>query len=259
VDALERDALEVLSLVRSVKNSFAPINRIPPEILSLVPDYYDKNGTDRDLITSTHVCRGWREVFISRSSLWTRLDFTNAHKTQTYIQRSKSSLLEIHLEKNQDSAYLDNALSLATPRARRLKSLTIGGDVPLDAIGHFYCRAPLLEKLDISLNRPNTPVLNNALFAGGLSSLRELRLGQIITHLPWNNLANLTKFKLKSCPPGRSFVTRLLNFFECAPLLHTTMLEESIPSPPTLLLVEWCPFHAYVSSLLLQGRQIPFS
>ena len=115
MDALERDALKVLSLVRSVKNSFAPINRIPPEILSLVPDYYDKNGTDRDLATSTHVCRGWREVFIARFSLWTRLDFTNARKTRTYIQRSKSSPLEIHLEKNQDNTYLENARSLATP------------------------------------------------------------------------------------------------------------------------------------------------
>ena len=35
----ERDALDVLRLVRSVKSTFAPINRIPPEVLSLTPGY----------------------------------------------------------------------------------------------------------------------------------------------------------------------------------------------------------------------------
>ena len=57
MNALEQDALEVLSLVRSVKNSFAPVTRIPPEILSDIPDYYDEDDVDQDLITLTHVCR----------------------------------------------------------------------------------------------------------------------------------------------------------------------------------------------------------
>ena len=100
----------MLSLVRSVKNSFAPVNRIPPEILSLTPDYYeydeddvDEDKVDKDLIALTHVCRSWRDVFISRSSLWTRLDFTNVDKTRTYIHRSKSSPLEINLDQHQEN------------------------------------------------------------------------------------------------------------------------------------------------------------
>ena len=67
--SLEQDAMETLRLVRTMLNSFPPINRIPPEILSLIPDYYGEDDTDRNLITSTHVCRRWREVLISRSSL----------------------------------------------------------------------------------------------------------------------------------------------------------------------------------------------
>ena len=35
----ERDALDVLRLVRSVKSTFASINRIPPEVLSFIPGY----------------------------------------------------------------------------------------------------------------------------------------------------------------------------------------------------------------------------
>ena len=46
VDALERDVSEVLKLARSMKDLFAPINRIPPEILSSLPDYYFKDEMD---------------------------------------------------------------------------------------------------------------------------------------------------------------------------------------------------------------------
>ena len=96
---VERDALEVLGLIRFAKNSFAPINRIPPEVLSLIPDCNDStHAADRELIRLTHVCRGWRDTFISRSSLWTKLDFPSVEKTRMYIQRSKSSPLKVCFE-----------------------------------------------------------------------------------------------------------------------------------------------------------------
>ena len=231
MNALEQEALEVLSLIRSVKNSFAPINRIPPEVLSLIPDYCDddEDDADQDLIVFTHVCRGWRNMFISRSSLWTQLDFKNVEKTRTYIQRSKSSSLEVYLEKDEDDTYLDDAFFLVTPHIHRIKSITIVADVLPDAMRYFYCHAPLLEELDIQLNSTYAPVLDCALFNGDLSSLRQLYLGGVITHLPWKNLANLTNFDLRACRPGHDFVTRLLDFFENAPLLRTITLEHSIP------------------------------
>jgi hypothetical protein len=228
VNSLEQDALGVLSLIRSVKNSLAPINRIPPEVLLLIPDYYD-DDTDQGLIALTHVCRGWRDMFISRSSLWTQLDCTNVDKTRTYIQRSKSSPLEIFLEEDEDDTYLDGAFLLVAPHIHRIRSLTIWADAMPDAIGHLYHHAPLLEELDIDLRCARAPVLDSTLFDGDLSSLRELSLSGVITSLPWNNMANLTIFNLKTCRPGRDFVTRLLDFFESAPLLHTIMLEDSIP------------------------------
>ena len=67
-DSLVQDALEILGLARSLKNSFAPVNRISSDVLSL-PDYCDKYKADEFLINSTHVCHGWREMIISRSSL----------------------------------------------------------------------------------------------------------------------------------------------------------------------------------------------
>ena len=227
--ALEQDALEVLSLVRSIKNSFAPANRIPPEILSDIPDYYDEDDVDQDLITLTHVCRSWRDTFTSRSSLWTRLDFTNLDKTHTYIHRSKSSPLEIYLKKHQNNCYLDDAFFPVIPYIHRIKSLIIRARVLPDIIRHFSCHVPLLERLDVNLTCVNAPTFDSALFKGDLSSLHELSLSGYITLIPWNNLANLTTLKLDSYCPGIYSVTLLLNFFERAPLLHTIVLEDAIP------------------------------
>ena len=153
----------------------------------------------------------------------------NVDKTRTYIQRSKSSPLKLYLERDEDSTYLDDAFSLVTPHIHRIKSLTIYADALPDALRYFNHCAPLLEELGIDLTSPRAPVLDSALFRGDLSSLRRLELSGVITHLPWKNLANLTTLILKSCHPGHDFVTRLLDFFENAPLLRKIVLEDSIP------------------------------
>ena len=231
VDAPERDASEVLSLDLSAKNSFAPINRIPTEVLSLIPDHLDedKGDADRDLITLTHVSRGWRSTFVSRSSLWTWLDCMDVEKTCTYIQRSGFFPLEIFLEKDKDGGYLDDAFGLVIPHIHRIKSLTIHTDVLPAAIRYFSCRVPRLEKLDIRLTCTPAPIFDDTLFGPDLSSLRELSLSGVVARLPWKNLANITSFDLKARRPGRNIVSRLLDFFENAPLLHTIKLRDTIP------------------------------
>jgi hypothetical protein len=215
----------VLRLVRFVKNSFAPITRVPLELLSLIPDYYREGYVDRDLITLTHVCRGWRDKFISRSSLWTTFNFTNADKTRTYIQRSQpsSSPYKIHLGKT-----VDDAFPLMTPHLHRLKFLTIrANDLP-SVLTHFRCPTPLLEKLDVKITYDVGSCLDDALFNGDLPLLRELRLHGVYTHFPWKNLANLQVIDLKF-HLGRYRITQILDFLESAPLLHTVSLQYPMP------------------------------
>ena len=92
-----------------MKNTFAPVNRIPPEALSLIPHHCD---TYKELITLTHVCRSWREIFISHASLWTGLYCTIVDQTRVYLERSKLSPLDIALE---EEDFLNNAFILAIP------------------------------------------------------------------------------------------------------------------------------------------------
>jgi len=39
-DDIEQDVLEILHLIRSWRNAVVPISKIPPQILSLVPDFW---------------------------------------------------------------------------------------------------------------------------------------------------------------------------------------------------------------------------
>jgi hypothetical protein len=255
VDALERDALEVLRLIRSVKNSLAPINRVPPEVLSRIPDYYDEDDTDTDKVLTalTHVCRGWRDTFISRASLWTRFDFTNIDKTRTYIERSKSSPLRFYLRRNRvtDESSLVNevindAFSLVIPHICRLKSLTVDVDYHRNVLKHLRCNVPLLDKLDFRVHTVSGPVLDE-LFGGDLSSLHELRLQDVATHFPWKSLANLRVVSLESSFLNYE-ITQILDFLESAPLLHTVLLGCRIPNlsdAPPERMVHLCHLKAF--------------
>ena len=237
MDRLEQDALKVLRLVRSVKNSFAPISRIPPELLFLVTRYLDNDRTDKALIALTHVCRGWREVLTTFSSLWTRLDCANVEKTRVYLKRSKYSPLEVILRKYGVSRYRTDAFQLVIPHISRAGSLTLTGGGSLFQIltTHFSCPIPLLRNLDIDLVLATFPVLNCTLFNGDLSSLCKLRLSGVDPHLPWKNMSKLTSFALQRVPGNKISVTQLLDLFENATFLSEIKLgsaPNSSDAPP---------------------------
>jgi hypothetical protein len=209
-DVLEQDAFEILHLIRLWRNRVAPVNRIPSEILALIPDFWNKyyDGRDRDLVALTHVCRAWREVFISRSSLWTNLDCENKDQARVYLERSKSLPINLSLRLDDRLPFPPSLLQDHPPRYWTTQIPVHRGTAGnlQDIAGHLSRPAPLLEKLSIRgyyhdgshLN----PVLTPALFNGDLSSLRSLRLESVRTKLPWRNMVNLTSLKLFLTSPG---------------------------------------------------------
>jgi hypothetical protein len=223
-------------LVRSMKNNFAPINRIPGAVLSLLPNHWEHQYMDanKDFVTLTHVCRRWREIFTSHPSFWTRLDFTNVDKTRAYIERSRSLPLEATICDTKAETSLEEALLLAIPHVRRFKSLTIVGtsDPLRNLTKHLTLPASFLKELIIEFNGTPAPSLDSKLFGGDLSSIRTLSLGGTITNLPWRKLYNLTTFKFRRAPESVITVTQLLNFLENAPQLTDITLHDG--STPTL-------------------------
>ena len=214
-----------------MKNDFAPINKIPSEVFLLIPEYWESDDEDEDLITMTHVCRGWREILIARSSLWTRLFCANTDKTRFYIERSKVSPLCLSLYKSRVTTYLESAFILVVPHISRLKSLTIEGEweIVQNLTPHLSCPIPLLRELAIEIFRDPAPVLEGTLFNGDLSSLRSLTLDGVTTNLPWRNMSKLTTFKLSFSPEEEPSTTQLLDFFEDAYCLRDITLHHSIP------------------------------
>jgi hypothetical protein len=221
-----------------VKNTLTLVNKIPQEILVLIPDYWEDGGRDQGLIKLTHVCRSWRAIFTSCPSLWTRLDCTNVDKTRIYIERSKPLPLALYLEEINDTFYQEEALLLTVPHIDRLKTMSVSGEsiqIIADLTKHFSCHAPLLDKLKLSLVYDEAPDLPNLLFNGDLSSLRELELAGVITSLPWRDVSNLTTFSLCHVPEDRTLLTQLLDFFESAPNLRHIHLHDSIPGSSDVL------------------------
>ena len=191
---------------------------------------------DKDLIALTHVCRAWREIFISCSSLWTNFDCTNADKTRVYLERSKSSPINLWLDGSNALSPSNPFLQVIPHSVPRLKSLSVvGGPESLqDITAHLSRQAPLLMRLDMdggSLSDPDrNPMLTTTLFDGNLSSLRELRLQSVRTKLPWRNMVNLTSFTLCHTSPGDLTITQLLDFFESAPRLRNIKLDSATPA-----------------------------
>ena len=216
-----------------MKNNLAPVNRIPPEVFSTIPDYWaDEDAADEHLIAATHVCRGWRNLFISRPSLWTRLDCGHVKKTQIYLERSKSSPLDVCLREDEDDPFFNEAFPLTIPHLSRLRSLSLFGpsrDLVEIINQRLLCPAPSLEELKMRFTGTPRPI-EDTVFGGDLLSLRELRLSAVLTNLPWANLPNLTTFYFRNVPSDEVSVTRLLDFFERAPCLSDIVLWEVSPA-----------------------------
>ncbi|KAF9780763.1 hypothetical protein BJ322DRAFT_1081538 [Thelephora terrestris] len=240
VHCLERNAFEVLRSARSINNTLAPINRIPPELFPMILQCWDGGCTDRNLITLTHVCQRWREVFTAHSTLWTYLKCKDVEKTRVYIERSKASPLKISLRESREQPhhYTQDAFLLVIPHISRVTSIMIfGGEELFETFTvHFACPVPLLRHLTLHLSLHPLPVLSSTLFNGNLPSLRTLSLGGIIPHLPWQNLPQLTAFTLFGLVSKNDIsVTRLLDFFSNAPLLREIdlrVLPKSSDAPP---------------------------
>ena len=173
---------------------------------------------------------------MSRSSLWACFDCKDADKTSVYLERSKSSLISVSLNRDRDLSPSDPFLQIIPHAIGRLKSLFIKGTRQnLQGIAaHLFLPAPLLEDLSIDgscnfMERYN-PVVATELLDGNLSSLRKLRLQFVRTELPWRDMINLTSFKLAHTSPGEVSIVHLLDFFESTPNLRKIELYAATPT-----------------------------
>jgi len=150
-------------------------------------------------------------------------------KVRVYLERSKSSPIDLSLYRRSDAFSHDPFFQITPLVVGRLESLYIEGTPEnLQQItAHLSHPAPLLEWMGISGGCEyvtDYPRLTPTLFNGDLSSLHYLSLEAVCTGLPWRDMINLTSFALDRMPPGEISITQLLDFFESAPHLSDISL-----------------------------------
>ena len=173
---------------------------------------------------------------MSCPSAWTDFDCGNTDKTRVYLERSRSSPINLQLERVGDLSPHDPFFQVIPHTIPRLRSLAILGTPEniQDFTAHLSRPAPLLQSLAIEVDcgcfLQRGPAITTTLFDGDLSSLRELRLQCITTALPWRNMANLTSFILGYIVAVDFPINHLLDFFESAPRLRKVQLHYATPT-----------------------------
>ena len=218
-----------LATIREWRNSFAPINRIPTDILSLVPAYLPSQN---DLFRTASVCRHWRGVLLTRAALWSQLFLANgADYTSTLLERAKGSALDIIAHRNVPVGII----SLISPRAQQIKYLDFskGRWKDIIAFSEFNSgRLPLLRTLKIeTYDWRGHPASPSSPFFGGSVNLERFVFGydgpSPLSHFVF---PNLTTFELSSLPIEEYSALYLLNFLKATPTLQTvkTMISPGI-------------------------------
>ena len=211
--------MEVLAAVSKLINALAPINKLPPEILGVIPKYGD-NQTPKHLVAISSVCSYWRNTFIFTPSLWTRFDGKGVEQSQAWLERS--GVLPIQLSVQGSPNF--EVLELLEPHFPRLEMV----DFPeLEAQGHPLFMNSLLPKL----LRPSSllrhvcvqasdcePSNVHVALSGEFPSLESLRISGFpisITNLRTPSLRNL-----RLGPTGPFNLESLLDLLESLPLLE---------------------------------------
>ena len=218
------------TIVHERRNLLAPINRLPLDVLFLIPTHLTSL---RDRLRVTFVCRHWRRTFLQYAALWNKLYLTRRTDgllTRTLIERAKGIPLDITVDYSMPPNQED--VALLPPFAQQIRSLEIKNTNP-DHIGllTLYISGPLpsLHTIQISTWRYQhdsyfwaAPTLgffrgamnlkNFHLYTGGYPSLQ---------HFTFPNLTTLNF----STYAWRFPVSRLLDFLEASPALRQIRLQ----------------------------------
>ena len=225
--------------IRSAMNETVPMNRLPPGIIAKVLKF---RGSDRDLISATHVCRRWRSALTSAPSLWTKIVFRDPNRALAYLTRSGALPIDVSVRTR--NFHPGDFYTTRIPWLDRVQSMDLmGGDEEIEAIlRELSLPAPLLRILKVDGRYGRTPMPWRAPgsvdfpreFLGGQApSLRDLSLDSIslavITKFPLANLTSLTWFDTGSGATVRD----LLPVLASAPCLEILALTLQVLSVST--------------------------
>jgi hypothetical protein len=229
--------LAILGAIRKWINLLVPINRIPLDVLSLIPTHL---SSDRDAFRVSSVCHHWRRFFIQHAALWSRLRLTASTADfymKTLLERSRGSVLDVIVPRYGSSADHVRAetLGLLPPHTQRIGNLDFvhnhwaGIQEFSEVVSGFL---PLLQTLKIDViyepHWSGTWVMTppSLLLFTGAKDLKEFCLHSAgLPFLDHFIFPNLTTLELSAVPEEGFPTLQLLDFLETSPTLQTVDIK----------------------------------
>lgn len=211
--------------LKSLINSFSPVNRLPPEVLATVLTH---RWPGRDLISATHVCRHWRRTLFSFASLWAEIHCAGEEQTFFFLERAKGAPLHVYLRPRFSHIALRTFIA---PHVDRIESLIADPMVTIDTAA--LCRdlsspAPKLKTLVIAPRSASWQYLPT-IFKGILPELQRFTVERATFDLTHFRTPNLTHLSLQYTAHGEPVMADLLQFLEQTPLLENLMMVAAGP------------------------------
>ena len=211
---LRKDAMGVINVVSRLINALMPINKLPPEILGMIPMYGDR--TPKDLVAVSSVCSYWRNTFIATPSLWTTLDGKGLEKSRAWVERSGTLPIQLLAPGSPNPEVLE----FLAPHYQRLGTvhlpeLAVREEGAVSILPKLLRPGPLLRHICVvihSFEGLDVPVS----MTGEFTSLEDLRVSGFPTSIANLRTPNLRNLKLD----GAFDLINLLDLLESSPLLE---------------------------------------
>jgi hypothetical protein len=215
----------VLFRLKSLINSFSPINRLPPEVFATVLGH---RWPGKDLISATHVCRRWRTTLLSFASLWAEINCAGDEQTRCFLERARAAALHVYLRSRFSHTALRNIIA---PNISRMELLVAQPMTTVDTTA--LCRdlsipAPRLKALVIAPRSASWQYLPT-IFNGELPELRRLTVERATFDLTQFRTPDLTHLSLQYTAHGEPVMADLLVFLEQVPLLENLTMIAAGP------------------------------
>ena len=203
-------------------NTLAHVNKLPPEILGMIPTYH-KETTPKDLLTISGVCSYWRNTFLATPSLWTNLDGKGIEKTRAWVKRSRTLPIQLQVEGSPDPEVIEFLGAYSSQLEVVDLSRLQAQDLPLFVHGHLsrlVRPTPLLRDISVETSDPETSDTPMA-FGGEFPSLEILRLSGFQV-----SIVNLSAPNLRTLHfTGTHDLANILDLLDSLPLLECMALR----------------------------------
>ncbi|KAF9783368.1 hypothetical protein BJ322DRAFT_1070495 [Thelephora terrestris] len=225
---LRKNAIGVLNAASKLINALAPINKLPPEILGMIPKYED-NQVAKHLAALSSVCCYWRNTFIATPSLWTRLDGKGVEKSRAWVERSGTLPIQLWVQGSPNPEVFEFLAS----HSSRLEVVFLPRVKPRDHsifthshLAKLLRPAPLLRHICVYALKTFDALVP---MTGEFPSLESMRVSGV--QMPITNLRtpNLRRLELAGAFDPES----LFDLLESSPLLAyldlTLFLRQGVP------------------------------